>query len=39
MKPAGIRREDLQTIGYTYDPGMDKWNIGDAAADYLYTGQ
>ena len=38
MKPAGIRREDLQMIGYSYDPGMDKWNIGDAAADYLYTG-
>ena len=33
-----IEREDLQAIGYTYDPGLDKWNIGDAAADYLYTG-
>jgi (E)-4-hydroxy-3-methylbut-2-enyl-diphosphate synthase len=37
MKSAGIRREDLQVIGYSYDPGLDKWNIGDAAADYLYT--
>jgi len=33
-----IGREDLQAIGYSYDPGLDKWNIGDAAADYLYTG-
>jgi (E)-4-hydroxy-3-methylbut-2-enyl-diphosphate synthase len=34
---AGIRREDLQVIGYSYDPGLDKWHIGDMAADYLYT--
>jgi (E)-4-hydroxy-3-methylbut-2-enyl-diphosphate synthase len=33
-----IEREDLQAIGYTYDPGLDKWNISDAAADCLYTG-
>src|SRR5579863_2445085 len=33
-----VEREDLQSIGYSYDPGLDKWNIGDAAADYLYTG-
>ncbi|HUB62810.1 MAG TPA: (E)-4-hydroxy-3-methylbut-2-enyl-diphosphate synthase [Puia sp.] len=33
-----IGREDLQAIGYSYDPEADKWNIGDAAADYLYTG-
>jgi (E)-4-hydroxy-3-methylbut-2-enyl-diphosphate synthase len=33
-----IEREDLQAIGYTYDPGLDKWNISDSAADYLYTG-
>jgi (E)-4-hydroxy-3-methylbut-2-enyl-diphosphate synthase len=37
MKQALIRREDLQAIGYSYDPGLDKWNIGDAAADYIYT--
>ena len=36
--PGNIRREDLQAIGYSYDPALDKWNIGDAAADYLYTG-
>jgi (E)-4-hydroxy-3-methylbut-2-enyl-diphosphate synthase len=38
MKAATIGHEDLTTIGYSYDPASDKWNIGDAAADYLYTG-
>src|SRR6201996_5418236 len=33
-----ITREDLTAIGYTYDAPTDKWNIGDAAADYIYTG-
>lgn len=33
-----ITREDLKAIGYTYDATSDKWNIADAAADYLYTG-
>jgi (E)-4-hydroxy-3-methylbut-2-enyl-diphosphate synthase len=28
----------LQSIGYTYDAATDKWNIGDAAADYVFTG-
>jgi (E)-4-hydroxy-3-methylbut-2-enyl-diphosphate synthase len=28
----------LQSIGYTYDEATDKWNIADAAADYLFTG-
>ena len=32
-----ITPEDLQNISYTYDAATDKWNIGDAAADYLYT--
>ncbi len=27
---------DLQSIGYTYDNATDKWNIGDAAADYIF---
>jgi len=27
---------DLQSIGYTYDEATDKWNIGDAAADYIF---
>ena len=33
-----IRPEDLQAIGYKYDAATDKWNIGDAAADYIFTG-
>jgi (E)-4-hydroxy-3-methylbut-2-enyl-diphosphate synthase len=28
----------LESIGYNYDATTDKWNIGDAAADYIYTG-
>ena len=32
-----IRPEDLETIGYTYDVVTDKWNISDAAADYIFT--
>jgi len=30
--------ESLKAIGYNYDAPSDKWNIGDAAADYVYTG-
>jgi (E)-4-hydroxy-3-methylbut-2-enyl-diphosphate synthase len=29
---------DLQAVGYTYNEATDKWHIGDAAADYVYTG-
>ncbi len=29
---------DLQSVGYTYDPKTDKWNISDAAADFIFTG-
>jgi len=28
----------LQSIGYTYDGGTDKWTISDGAADYMFTG-
>jgi (E)-4-hydroxy-3-methylbut-2-enyl-diphosphate synthase len=28
----------LQSIGYRYDEVTDKWTIGDAAADYVFTG-
>jgi (E)-4-hydroxy-3-methylbut-2-enyl-diphosphate synthase len=34
----GIIPQDLQAVGYSYDPVSDKWTIGDAAADYIYTG-
>lgn len=29
----------LEAIGYTYDEPTDKWNIGDTAADFIYTGR
>jgi len=31
-----VSNADLQPIGYHYDEASDKWNIADAAADYLY---
>ncbi len=34
-----ISPADLQDIGYTYDAATDKWNIGDAAADYIFCNQ
>ncbi len=34
-----IHPQDLQAIGYRYDELTDKWNIGDAAADYIFTGK
>ena len=33
-----ITRQHLQSIGYTYDEPSDKWNISDAAADFVFTG-
>jgi (E)-4-hydroxy-3-methylbut-2-enyl-diphosphate synthase len=38
MKAKTLAREDLRAIGYLYDPATDKWTIGDAAADYIFTG-
>ena len=32
-----IHPDDLKSIGYTYDATTDKWNISDAAADYVFT--
>ncbi len=32
-----ITPASLPDIGYHYDAATDKWNIGDAAADYIYT--
>ena len=29
----------LQNIGYSYDAATDKWNISDAAADYIFCNQ
>ena len=33
-----IGHKDLRSVGYSYDEASDKWNIGDAAADYIFTG-
>src|SRR5258705_3941230 len=33
-----INAADLQMVGYDYDAATDKWNISDAAADYIFTG-
>ena len=38
MQTKTITREMLQSIGYRYDATSDKWTIGDAAADFIYTG-
>lgn len=37
-KIENISRDHLRSVGYTYDEVTDKWNIGDAAADYIFTG-
>lgn len=37
-KLSGIQAADLAAIGYRYDAATDKWNISDAAADYVFTG-
>jgi len=37
-KLEAITPETLQSVGYTYDEPTDKWNISDAAADYIFTG-
>ncbi len=38
MMAKTIAAADLSVIGYRYDVGTDKWNIADAATDYIYTG-
>src|SRR5882757_8305155 len=39
MQAVNVGRTDLKDIGYSYNADSDKWNIGDAAADYLYMGR
>lgn len=34
-----IREADLNDIGYQYNSVTDKWNIADAAADYIFCKQ
>ncbi len=35
---SSIQPADLVAIGYNYDTITDKWTIGDAAADFIFTG-
>lgn len=37
-KIESITPQHLQSVGYTYDAVSDKWNISDAATDYIFTG-
>ncbi|MBS1757141.1 MAG: (E)-4-hydroxy-3-methylbut-2-enyl-diphosphate synthase [Bacteroidetes bacterium] len=37
MEAESIATTDLQAIGYTYNSTTDKWNIADAAADFIYS--
>lgn len=37
-KIENITRRHLESVGYKYDEVLDKWNISDAAADYIFTG-
>ncbi len=37
-KIENITPAHLQSVGYTYNYVTDKWNISDAAADYIFTG-
>ena len=32
-----ISYDDLKDIGYTYDAAIDKWNVSDIAADFIFT--
>ncbi|MBL4656237.1 MAG: (E)-4-hydroxy-3-methylbut-2-enyl-diphosphate synthase [Bacteroidia bacterium] len=33
-----IGNEDLKALGYDYSEPLDKWNISDAACDYIFVG-
>lgn len=33
-----IKPKDLEAVGYTYVEALDKWNISDSAADYIFIG-
>lgn len=37
-KIENITPQHLESVGYKYDAATDKWNISDAAADYIFTG-
>lgn len=37
-KEENITPKTLESVGYHYDEATDKWNIGDQAADFIFTG-
>lgn len=37
-KLQSISPSDMESIGYQYNEALDKWNISDTAADYVFTG-
>ena len=37
-KLSKITAKSLESVGYKYEDVSDKWNISDAAADYIFTG-
>ena len=39
MEESAIVPATLAAIGYRYDETLDKWHIGDGAADFIYTGE
>lgn len=34
-----INEKDLADIGFSYDNATDKWNLSDAASDFIYLGE
>lgn len=34
----GIKAANLHAVGYNYSVPLDKWNLGEQACDYIYTG-
>ncbi len=38
-KFGSVSPADLEAIGYTYNASIDKWLIGDAAADYIFCNE
>lgn len=37
-KITAIKATDLLSVGYQYNAAIDKWNIADTAADYIFIG-
>lgn len=34
-----ITPDELEAVGYSYNPATDKWTISDLAADFIFTGK